>query len=100
VLIIGLGGVWTEALGDIRVLPPYLTPDRIAGEFRKLRGARLLSGFRGSPPADVAAAVEITARLGAFVMAHPEISEIDLNPVMVYPEGRGVVVLDAVIEVS
>jgi acyl-CoA synthetase (NDP forming) len=100
VLIAGLGGVWTEALGDIRVLPPYLTPDRIAAEFRKLRGAKLLSGFRGSPPVDVAAAADVTARLGAFILAHPEIKEIDLNPVMVYPDGQGVVVLDAVIEVS
>jgi acetate---CoA ligase (ADP-forming) len=100
VLIIGLGGVWTEALGDIRVLPPHLTPDRIAEEFRKLRGARLLSGFRGSPPVDVKAAAGVAARLGAFIQAHPEIAEIDLNPVMVYPEGQGVVVLDAVIEVN
>jgi acyl-CoA synthetase (NDP forming) len=100
VLIIGLGGVWTEALGDTRVLPPYLAPDRIAGEFRKLRGARLLSGFRGSPSVDVKAAADVAARLGAFIIAHPEIAEIDLNPVVVYAEGEGVVVLDAVIEVS
>jgi hypothetical protein len=100
VLIIGLGGVWTEALGDIRVLPPYLAPDRIAAEFRKLRGAKLLAGFRGAPPVDVQAAAALAARLGTFVQAHPEIAEIDLNPVVVYAEGGGVVVLDAVIEVS
>jgi acyl-CoA synthetase (NDP forming) len=100
VLIIGLGGVWTEALGDIRVLPPYLAPDKIAGEFRKLRGAKLLSGLRGSPPVDVKAAADAAARLGAFIMAHPEIAEVDLNPVMVYAEGKGAVVLDAVIEVK
>jgi acyl-CoA synthetase (NDP forming) len=100
VLLIGLGGVWTEALGDIRVLPPYLVPNRIASEFCKLRGARLLSGFRGSPPVDVRAAADVAARLGAFVLVHPEIAEIDLNPVVAYPEGEGVVVLDAVIEVN
>jgi acetate---CoA ligase (ADP-forming) len=100
VLIIGLGGVWTEALGDIRVLPPDLAPERIAGEFRRLRGAKLLSGFRGSLPVDVTAAAGVTARLGAFMLAHPEVREIDLNPVVVYPEGEGVMVLDAVIEVE
>jgi acetate---CoA ligase (ADP-forming) len=100
VLVIGLGGVWTEALGDIRVLPPRLAPERIAGEFRKLRGARLLSGFRGSPPVDVKAAVDVAARLGAFIIAHPEIAEIDLNPVVLHAEGKRVVVLDAVIEVN
>jgi hypothetical protein len=91
--------VWTEALGDIRVLPPYLAPGWIAGEFRKLRGARLLSGFRGSPPVDVKAAAQVAARLGAVIIAHPEIAEIDLNPVVVHAEGQGVTVLDAVIEV-
>jgi acyl-CoA synthetase (NDP forming) len=100
VLVIGLGGVWTEALGDIRLLPPDLTPEEIANEFRKLRGAALLAGFRDAPPADVEAAAEIAARLGAFMLAHPEIAEIDLNPVMVYAEEQGAVVLDAVIEVN
>jgi acyl-CoA synthetase (NDP forming) len=100
VLLIGLGGVWTEALGDIRVLPPYLSPEQIAGEFHKLRGAKLLSGFRGAPPVDVTAAADVTARLGAFVLAHPEIMEIELNPVVVYAEGKGAFVLDAVIEVG
>lgn len=98
-LIAGLGGVWTEALGDVRVLPPDLPADRIAAELHKLRGAKLLGGLRGAPPVDVKAAAEITARLGAFVLAHPEIAEIDLNPVVVYPDGEGVRVLDAVIEV-
>ncbi len=100
VLIIGLGGVWAEALGDIRLLPPRLAPDRIAGEFCKLHGARLLAGFRGAPPVDLKAAADVAARLGAFVLAHPEIAEIDLNPVAVYAEGKGVLVLDAVIEVN
>jgi acyl-CoA synthetase (NDP forming) len=99
VLVIGLGGIWTEALGDVRLLPPHLAPGEIAGEFGKLRGAKLLSGFRGSPPVDVKAAAAVTARLGALILAHPEIAEIDLNPVVVYAEGNGVVVLDAVIEV-
>jgi acetate---CoA ligase (ADP-forming) len=100
VLIIGLGGVWTEALGDIRLLPPDLAPDQIAAEFRKLRGAKLLSGFRGTPPVDMNAATDAVARLGAFMLAHPEIVEIDLNPVVVYAEGKGAIVLDAVIEVG
>jgi hypothetical protein len=48
----------------------------------------------------VKAAAHDTARLGAFILAHPEIAEIDLNPVMIYEEGKGAVVLDAVIEVK
>jgi acyl-CoA synthetase (NDP forming) len=99
-LIVGLGGVWTEALGDVRVLPPHLTPGEIANEFRKLRGAKLLAGSRGAPPVDVKAAAGIAARLGAFMLAHPEVAEVDLNPVAVYAGGKGAMVLDAVIEVK
>jgi acyl-CoA synthetase (NDP forming) len=99
VLVAGLGGVWAEALHDVRVLPPDLAPDAIVAEILQLKGARLLRGFRGSPAADVGAAAEIAARLGTFIMAHPEITEIDLNPVVVHPQGEGATALDALIVV-
>jgi acetate---CoA ligase (ADP-forming) len=57
----------------------------------------LLGRFRGRPARDVAAAATIAANLGAFIMAHPEIAEIDLNPVVVHAEGDGAVALDALI---
>lgn len=99
VLVVGLGGIFAEALHDVRVLPPDLDADAIAGEMRKLKGAALLGGFRGKPARDVAAAAAMAARLGAFVMAHPEIAEIDINPVAVYPAGEGALALDALIVV-
>ncbi len=97
VLVIGLGGVLAEALNDVRVLPGDLAPTAIAEEFLKLKGAKLLASFRGAPARDVAAAAEIAAKLGAFMTAHPEVAEIDLNPVMVYAQGEGAVALDALI---
>ena len=57
-----------------------------------------MRGFRGSPPADVEAAARLIAQLGQFVLAHPEVAEIDINPVMVYA-GKGVLALDALIVV-
>jgi acyl-CoA synthetase (NDP forming) len=60
-------------------------------------GAALLKAFRGAPPRDVRAAAEMAARLAAFVRAHAEVAEVDINPVMVYGEGEGAVALDALI---
>ena len=97
VIAVGLGGVQAEALGDIRLLPPDLTPDEIAVELRKLRAARLLGPFRGAPARDVMAAAKAVASVGAYVLAHPEIAEVDINPLMVFAEGMGVMALDALI---
>jgi acyl-CoA synthetase (NDP forming) len=97
VLVIGLGGVLAEAMHDVRVLAPDLAPAAIAQEFFKLKGAKQLASFRGAPARDVAAAAEIAASLGAFIMAHPEVAEIDLNPVVVHAQGEGAVALDALI---
>ncbi len=97
VLVIGLGGVFAEALHDVRVLPPDLDAAAIADEFRLLKGAALLKAFRGAPARDVRAVAEMAAKLAAFMRAHPEVAEVDVNPVMVYAEGDGAVALDALI---
>ncbi len=99
VIAVGLGGVQAEALGDVRLLPPDLSPGEIAVELGKLRSARLLGPFRGAPARDVAAVAKAIAGLGAFALAHPEIAEIDINPLIVLGEGEGAMALDALIAV-
>jgi len=99
VLVVGLGGVFTEALRDVVTLAPDLGVEAIERELRRLKGAALLGEFRGSSARDVRAAATIAAKLGAFVMAHPEIAEIDVNPVVVYAQGKGALALDALIVV-
>jgi len=84
-------------LHDVRLLPTGLSQDEIAAEIRQLRMAPLLDGFRSAPPMDVAAVARIVAALGEVVAATPAIREIDLNPVLVYPEGQGALALDALI---
>ncbi len=98
VVMVGLGGIWTEALDDVRPMPADLSATQIAAEIGRLKGARVLQGLRGAPPSDVAAVAEVAARLGALMRARPEIAEIDINPLMVYP--RGVLALDALIVVA
>ena len=99
VLLIGLGGVLAEALHDVRLLPPDLSQAAIVNELHQLKAGALLRGFRGSPPLDVEAAARIVARLGAFMAANPNVAEVDINPVMLHPSGRGAVALDALISV-
>ena len=100
VLMIGLGGVFTEALHDVRVLPADLPVAGIEIEFHRLRAAAMLGAFRGQKPRDVRAAAHVVARLGHFMRAHPEVVEADINPLMVFAEGEGATALDAVIVVD
>lgn len=100
VLLIGMGGIWIEALGDVRLLAPTLPEARIVEEFHKLKGGKLLRGFRGSPPVDVAAVAKIAAAIGRLMVTCPRITEIDVNPVVAFAEGQGASALDALIVVE
>jgi acyl-CoA synthetase (NDP forming) len=95
VVVIGLGGTFAEALHDVRVLPANLDAAAIADEMLRLEGAALLGAFRGAPARDISAAADMAAKLGTFMQAHPEITEVDINPVVVYGEGEGAIALDA-----
>lgn len=95
VLAIGMGGVLTELLKDVRLLPVDLTIPEIKQALRGLKGAALLDAFRGQSPRDIDTIVATIANLAAFVRAHPEIIEIDINPLVAFSEGEGVLALDA-----
>ena len=100
VLMVGLGGIWTELLHDVKLMPADATQEAIAEEIGKLRGAALLHGARGAKPADVDALAKVVARIGAAFVAEPRLQELDINPLFVYPRGEGVVALDAVLVLS
>lgn len=95
VVLVGLGGVMIEAIGDVRLMPADLSPDAIADEIMKLKSAKLLQGFRGAPPADVAAIAKVASVVGAIMRTNPDIMEIDINPLIVHAQGEGVTALDA-----
>ncbi|MQP64679.1 CoA-binding protein [Niveispirillum sp. SYP-B3756] len=99
VLLVGLGGVMAEALHDVRLLPPDLSRDAIEAELLRLKGAALLRGFRGAPPVDLPAVADIVTKLGALMLAHPDVAAVDINPVVAYPQGQGALALDALIVV-
>lgn len=97
-LTVGLGGVWTELMKDAchDLLP--VDAARAEAMLRSLKGFRLLDGYRGAPKADVAAASAAIAALGDAVLAGGErLREVEINPLLVLPEGRGAVAVDAVV---
>jgi acyl-CoA synthetase (NDP forming) len=97
VVLVGLGGVLVEALQDVRLLAPDATESEVLGELDKLKTAKLLHGFRNIPPVDREAVAKAAMAIGRLMLTHPEIVEIDVNPLMVYGKGQGAVALDALI---
>jgi acetyl-CoA synthetase len=91
-LILGLGGIWTELLDDVQVVPLPAAAPRIERALRSLRGAALLSGGRGRSPVDVAAVARIAERVGGLLLER-SLALIELNPVLA--SEAGAVVVDA-----
>jgi len=100
-LVLGAGGVLTELLRDsVSLLPPF-TATGIEAALGKLKAARLLAGYRGRAPADIAALVETVLACTRYAAAHLEqLQELDLNPVIVRPRGLGAVAVDALVRLA
>jgi acyl-CoA synthetase (NDP forming) len=97
-LMVGLGGIHVEVLRDVAFSPVPIGADDALALLAELKGAVLLDGVRGAPPADRSALAELIAALSRFAADHAElIDEIDLNPVIVHPQGQGLTVVDALI---
>lgn len=97
-LTVGMGGVWTELMKDAK---HRLLPVDAAGAEEMLRGLKsfpLLDGYRGAPRADVAAAAKAIVALGDAVLAGGDrLREVEVNPLLVMPEGRGAIAVDALV---
>ena len=99
-LVIGAGGVLVELLTDsVTILLPA-TRDTVADGLGKLRVSRLLEGFRGNPPGDREALIDSILAVATLAMEERDrLVEVDVNPLMVLKEGRGVVAVDALVRV-
>jgi acyl-CoA synthetase (NDP forming) len=87
VIMFGLGGIFVEVLNDVafRVVP--LRPKDARAMIREIRGFPILQGARGARAADLGALEELLLTLSSLAEQHPEVHELDLNPVVVYPTG-------------
>jgi acyl-CoA synthetase (NDP forming) len=93
VVLVGLGGIWIEALKDVRLIPADMAEADIAVELNRLKAAVVLQGIRGAAAVDVPAIARVVAQVGAQMRANPNITEIDINPLVAYPLGSVVPVL-------
>ena len=99
VVLVGLGGIWIEALKDVRLIPADMAEEDIVVELGRLKAATVLHGTRGAAGVDLAAIARVVALVGEQMRANPAITEIDINPLVVYPAGaqQPVLALDALV---
>ena len=99
VVLVGLGGIWIEALKDVRLIPADMAEEDIVVELGRLKAATVLQGTRGAAGVDLAAIARVVTLVGAQMRANPAITEIDINPLVAYPAGsqQPVLALDALV---
>lgn len=94
-LMFGLGGIYVEVLKDVAFRVAPIGPDEAEAMIREIRSFPLLRGVRGEKVSDLNAIVEALCRLSQLCVDFPEILELDVNPLLVKPEGEGAVAIDA-----
>jgi acetyltransferase len=94
-MLFGLGGIYVELFRDVAFGVAPLTRAQARALLERTRAFRLLTGFRGQPPADLDAVVDCILRLGQLALDFPQIEEAEVNPLLVMEEGKGAVALDA-----
>ncbi|MFI5339412.1 MAG: acetate--CoA ligase family protein, partial [Candidatus Methylomirabilales bacterium] len=94
-LMFGLGGIYVEVLKDVAFRVAPIGPDEAESMIREIRSFPLLRGVRGEKPSDLNAIVDALCRLSQLCVDFPEVLEMDVNPLLVKPEGEGAVAIDA-----
>ena len=90
----GLGGIYVETLKDVTFRIAPFSPQEAEEMLNEIRAHALLDGVRGKPGVDKAAIVDVLLRIGQLVQDFPEIAELDINPLMVYPPNQGSIAID------
>jgi acetyltransferase len=97
-IMVGLGGITTELFRDVIYRPAPVSAVESAAMLAELKAAPLLNGFRGAPKADVAALAQLIAQVSMLAARYgAQISEIEINPVLVHPDGQGLTIVDALV---
>ncbi|MBE9581946.1 MAG: acetate--CoA ligase family protein, partial [Proteobacteria bacterium] len=99
-VMFGLGGIYVEVLKDVSFRIAPLSVESADAMIREIRSFPLLRGVRGEAPADIEGIRDALVRLSQMAMDFPEIVEADINPLLVCPEGHGVVAVDARITIQ
>jgi acetyltransferase len=93
-IMFGMGGIFVEVFQDVKFGLAPIDRSQALRMIRGIKGFKLLSGFRGRPRADVDTMERLIVSLSHLALNHPEIQEMDINPLLVHPEGEGATVAD------
>ncbi|MCG2830603.1 MAG: acetate--CoA ligase family protein, partial [Desulfobacteraceae bacterium] len=93
-LMAGLGGIYVELFKDVVFRLAPIGRNEARRMIRSIKGYNIFKGFRGRPKSDIEALEKSVVSLSNMVMDHPEIAEMDINPLMVHEEGKGATVAD------
>jgi acetate---CoA ligase (ADP-forming) len=97
-VMVGLGGITTELFRDVVYRPAPVSATEASAMLDELKAAPLLNGFRGAAKADIPALSQLISQVSVLAARYSgEISEIEINPVLVHPEGQGVTIVDALV---
>ena len=94
-MMFGLGGIFVELFNDVSFGIAPLAQEEAADMIERTRAGKLLHGLRGQAPSDIQAVVDVLINLSQLALDFPNLQEIEINPLLVYPEGQGVLALDA-----
>ncbi|HYB63497.1 MAG TPA: acetate--CoA ligase family protein [Thermoplasmata archaeon] len=95
IVVFGMGGIYVEELRDVTFRLAPMRPLSAHHMVESVRGYPLLRGVRGEPPSDLDALAEAIERVSQLAIERPDVAELDINPLIVLPAGRGVVAVDA-----
>jgi len=93
-IMFGIGGIFVEVFKDVAFRLAPLNRNGARNMVRSIKGHKLLSGYRGAPRTDIGTIERMLVGLSDLVVDHPQIKELDINPLLVHPEGEGVTVAD------
>ena len=94
-MMFGMGGTMVELLKDIQFRVAPLSDDEIEAMVAGTMAGKLLNGYRGAPLADFDSLYKVIAQLSLLALENPAIQEIEINPLVVYPAGQGVMAIDS-----
>ena len=93
-LMFGLGGIYVELFQDVVFRLAPISRNEARRMMHEVKGYKIFEGFRGRPKSDLATVEKALMSLSTMVVNHPEIIEMDINPLLVHEEGHGATVAD------
>jgi len=100
VILFGLGGIFVEVIRDVALRICPIDPEEAGRMIEETKGFRILQGFRKQPPADLKALKAFLITVSRILVEHPEVQNLDINPMLVFYEGQGCLVVDVKIQIN